>query len=91
MSHAIRPLMASTMGVAVLAAVTTMPTPVRAQLNFDHYHRWEEVHDIMSSLALRYPNLTELYSIGQSFEGVSLMLIANVLLLPAILSWLDPQ
>ena len=75
MSHVIRPLLASTMGAAALAAVTAIPTPVQGQLNFDHYHRWEEVHDIMSSLARRYPNLTELYSIGQSFNGVSLMLI----------------
>ena len=42
MSQAIRPLLASTMGVAALAAVTAIPTPVRGQLNFDHYHRWED-------------------------------------------------
>ena len=76
MSHVIRPLLSSTMGIAALAAVTALPTPVRGQIDFDHYHRWEEVHDIMASLARHYPSLTELYSIGQSFEGVNLMVIA---------------
>lgn len=75
MSHIIRPFLAATLGVTALAAVTTTPAPVLGQLNFDHYHRWEEAHDIMSSLAQRYPSLTELYSIGLSFEGVNLMVI----------------
>ena len=42
MSHTIRPSATSTMGIAALAIVMVMPTPLRAQLNFDHYHRWED-------------------------------------------------
>ena len=74
MNFAIHPSMVATMGA--LAAVTViLPTPLRGQISFDHYHRWEEVHDIMSGLARRYPDLTELYSIGESYEGVNLMMI----------------
>jgi zinc carboxypeptidase len=44
-------------------------------ISFDHFHTWQEVHLIMQRLALRYPDLTELESIGQSYEGVELMVM----------------
>ena len=45
------------------------------EIVFDHYHTWQEVHAIMEALAHRFPEMTELYSIGQSYEGVELMLM----------------
>jgi zinc carboxypeptidase len=42
---------------------------------FDHYHNWQETHAILEDWAARYPGLTELYSIGKSYEGVDLMVM----------------
>ncbi|MFT5143182.1 MAG: hypothetical protein ACI80V_003713 [Rhodothermales bacterium] len=43
---------------------------------FDHYHTWQETHSILESWANKYPDLTEVYSIGKSYEGVDLMVMA---------------
>ncbi len=44
-------------------------------VEWDRYHRWQDVHAIMKTWSEMYPGLTELYSIGESYEGVDLMLM----------------
>jgi Zinc carboxypeptidase len=44
-------------------------------ISFDHFHTWQEVNLIMERLSLRYPELTELESIGRSYEGVELLVM----------------
>jgi hypothetical protein len=39
------------------------------EIDFAHYHTYEEVTAILRKWAADYPNLVELYSAGKSFEG----------------------
>ena len=39
------------------------------EIDFEHYHTYDEVTAILRKWAADYPNLVELYSVGQSFEG----------------------
>jgi Zinc carboxypeptidase len=52
---------------------------------FDRYHTWQETHAILEVWNHRYPDLTEVYSIGKSYEGVDLMVmeVTNELTGPA--------
>jgi hypothetical protein len=44
--------------------------PLQAgQLDFAHYHTYEEVTDILRQWAAERPDIVELYSVGRSFEG----------------------
>ncbi len=45
------------------------------EVEWNRYHRWQDVHAIMKVWSEMYPGLTELYSIGNSYEGVDLMLM----------------
>ena len=36
-----------------------------ADLSFDNYHGYDEMTDILHAFAEEYPDLSELYSIGQ--------------------------
>ncbi|MCH7526661.1 MAG: M28 family peptidase, partial [Planctomycetes bacterium] len=68
-----------------MRAVTNQVTARRAdgaglvgpdgQVAWDGYHTWQDVHAIMERWSEMYPELTELYSIGQSYEGVDLMVM----------------
>jgi len=42
---------------------------VRGQLDFAHYHRYDEVLEILRMWEKDYPELVTLYSVGKSFEG----------------------
>jgi hypothetical protein len=42
---------------------------VAGQLDFRHYHGLEEVNSLLKAWAQKYPDLVDLYSVGQSFEG----------------------
>ncbi|MCL4845486.1 MAG: peptidase [Acidobacteria bacterium] len=42
---------------------------VEGQLDFQHYHTYEETVALLRAWAERYPDLVELYSVGQSLEG----------------------
>ena len=44
-------------------------------IDFDHYHGFEEMAEILEVLAEEHPNLCSLYSIGQSTEGRELWLM----------------
>ena len=44
-------------------------------LRFDHYHDYDEMTDILHAFAKEFPDLSEIYSIGQSTEGRELWLI----------------
>jgi len=46
-----------------------------ADLRFDRYHDYDEMTDILHAFAKEFPDLSELYSIGQSTEGRELWLI----------------
>jgi hypothetical protein len=39
------------------------------EIDFAHYHTYDEVIAILKKWAADYPNLVDLYSVGQSFEG----------------------
>jgi hypothetical protein len=39
------------------------------QLDFLHYHAYDEVNAFLRKWAAEYPNLVDLYSVGKSFEG----------------------
>jgi hypothetical protein len=39
------------------------------QIDFAHYHTYDETVALLRSWAAKYPDLVELYSVGQSFEG----------------------
>lgn len=44
--------------------------PRRAgEIDFAHYHTYDETVALLKSWAAKYPDLVELYSVGQSFEG----------------------
>jgi murein tripeptide amidase MpaA len=45
------------------------------RIEFDHYHGFEEMAEILKVLAEEYPNLCSLYSIGRSTEGRELWLM----------------
>jgi hypothetical protein len=38
-------------------------------VDFKHYHAYEETASLLKMWAAKYPDLVELYSVGQSFEG----------------------
>ena len=38
-------------------------------VDFRHYHSYEETASLLKMWAAKYPDLVELYSVGQSFEG----------------------
>jgi hypothetical protein len=42
---------------------------VAGQLDFRHYHGMEEVNALLKTWAQKFPDLVDLYSVGQSFEG----------------------
>jgi hypothetical protein len=39
------------------------------EVDFAHYHSYEEAASLLKMWAAKYPDLVELYSVGQSFEG----------------------
>src|SRR5512142_1532143 len=39
------------------------------EIDFAHYHTYDEVIAILRKWAADYPNLVDLYSVGKSFEG----------------------
>ena len=41
----------------------------RGEMDFDHYHRYDEMIYFLKKWEKDYPNLVELYSVGKSFEG----------------------
>ena len=44
--------------------------PLKAgEVDFKHYHSYEETTALLKSWAAKYPQLVDLYSVGQSFEG----------------------
>jgi hypothetical protein len=42
---------------------------VRGQVDFKHFHTYEEATEILRKWAREYPDLIELYTVGQSLEG----------------------
>lgn len=42
---------------------------VDGQLDFEHYHTYEETVTLLRTWAERFPDLVDLYSVGQSLEG----------------------
>ncbi len=42
---------------------------VPGQVDFKHFHTYEEATDILRTWAREYPDLVELYSVGRSLEG----------------------
>lgn len=42
---------------------------VRGQVDFKHFHTYEEATEILRKWARDYPDLVELYTVGQSLEG----------------------
>jgi hypothetical protein len=48
--------------------VQTRPK-VQGEMDFAHYHKYEEVVYFLKKWEKDFPNLVELYSVGQSFEG----------------------
>jgi len=44
--------------------------PVKSgEVDFKHYHSYEETASLLKTWAAKYPDLVDLYSAGQSFEG----------------------
>ena len=44
--------------------------PIRAgEVDFKHYHTYEEATALLRMWTARYPNLVQLYSVGRSLEG----------------------
>ena len=39
------------------------------ELDFRHFHTYDEVNQLLKKWARRYPELVELYAVGKSFEG----------------------
>lgn len=66
---------------AVLASLLMIPAPLTAQRedpaspNWAKYHTTAETHALLQSWARAFPNLTELYSIGETLEGTPLMVL----------------
>jgi hypothetical protein len=52
---------------------------VPGQMDFKHYHTYDEVNGFLAAWARQYPDLVDLYSVGKSFEGRDIwqMTIAN--------------
>ena len=48
--------------------VQTRPM-IQGEMDFAHYHKYEEVVYFLKKWEKDFPNLVELYSVGQSFEG----------------------
>ena len=46
-----------------------MKPKVEGQVDFSHFHSYEETAALMQAWAKQYPELVELYSAGRSFEG----------------------
>ena len=42
---------------------------IQGQIDFQHYHKYDEVVFFLNKWAKDYPNLVDLYSVGKSFEG----------------------
>jgi len=42
---------------------------VRGEMDFGHYHKYDEVVEFLQKWEKDYPNLVSLYSVGKSFEG----------------------
>ena len=42
---------------------------VPGQLDFNHYHKYDEVISFLKKWEKDYPNIVDLYSVGKSFEG----------------------
>jgi len=42
---------------------------VAGEMDFKHYHTYDEVIQFLNKWAKEYPNLVDLYSVGKSFEG----------------------
>jgi hypothetical protein len=42
---------------------------VKGQMDFAHYHRYDEVEEFLRKWEKDYPDLVSLYSVGKSFEG----------------------
>jgi murein tripeptide amidase MpaA len=42
---------------------------VEGKMDFDHYHKYDEVIEFLKKWEKEYPDLVELYSVGKSFEG----------------------
>jgi hypothetical protein len=58
-------------GVSYFPAVDypeTRPV-VPGQMDFKHYHKYDEVNDFLKAWAKSYPDLVDIYSVGRSFEG----------------------
>ena len=41
----------------------------KGRIDFQHYHTYEEVVDLLRGWAAKHPDLLDLYSVGQSLEG----------------------
>ena len=39
------------------------------EIDFAHYHTYDETVGLLRSWATKYPDLVDLYSVGQSLEG----------------------
>jgi hypothetical protein len=48
--------------------IQTQPK-VEGEMDFDHYHKYDEVIWFLKKWEQEYPDLVELYSVGKSFEG----------------------
>ena len=48
---------------------TQMRPLKQGEVDFKHYHTYEEATALLRTWAARYPNLVQLYSVGQSLEG----------------------
>ncbi|CAG0886879.1 unnamed protein product [Darwinula stevensoni] len=44
-------------------------------MSWDSYHRLSDIHDYLDELAVTYPDLVTVFSIGESFEGRDLKMI----------------
>jgi hypothetical protein len=42
---------------------------VAGQMDFRHYHKYDEINAFLNQWTKDYPNLVDLYSVGKSFEG----------------------
>ena len=42
---------------------------VPGEMDFSHYHKYDEVLAFLNRWAKDYPNIVEVYSVGKSFEG----------------------
>ncbi len=69
------------LGISLAVLPQAQATPAAAQdadlLNpsWDHYHSTEEAYALLRAWAAAYPELTELYSIGETLEGTPLLVL----------------